>query len=203
MVFPLINFKKIILVLAIVIVLNLFINYGIDTFYKQSRWEDFCGAANYSSETSDTKEKCEVERGKWNEYAVDSRGAVKPILPPESALAPVPPGGEADMLGKGAGWCDREFYCRENYEKVNSVYKRNVFIILVVAGAAVLTAGFFITQSEAVALGLSLGGLISIFIGTVRYWSEMNDYLRFIALGITLAVLIWLGIKKFSAEAKK
>ncbi|MBU2263298.1 hypothetical protein KJ750_01400, partial [Patescibacteria group bacterium] len=56
--------------------------------------------------------------------------------------------------------------------------------------------GFVISQSEAVALGFSFGGILSLIIGTIRYWSGMDDYLRFIILGVALAILIWMGIKK-------
>lgn len=187
MAFPQINFKKIILVLAIVIVLNLFINYGIDTFYKQPKWDDFC-LAGRSDRSLDAKDKCEAAGGKWTgQEGVDWSKTMKPI--------PVP--AEQRDISVPAGWCDPDFNCRAGFEKVDNLYKRNVFIILVALGAAVLAGGFFVTQSEAVSLGLSFGGLVSIFIGTVRYWSAMDDYLRFVILGLTLAVLIWLGIKKF------
>ena len=44
--------------------------------------------------------------------------------------------------------------------------------------------------------GLMLGGLINIVEGVIRYWSQMNEYLRFIILGILLIVLIWISYKK-------
>lgn len=186
MFFPQINFKKIILILAIVIVLNLFINYGIDTFYKQAKWDDFCLPGRYDRPL-DAKDKCEAVGGKWTEQeGVDWNKTMKPIPVPAEQRESVP-----------TGWCDVDFNCRTAFEEVDNLYKRNVFIILVALGTAVLAGGFFVTQSEAVSIGLSLGGLVSIFIGTVRYWSAMDDYLRFVILGLTLGILVWLGIKKF------
>ena len=41
-----------------------------------------------------------------------------------------------------------------------------------------------------------LGGIITLFFGTVRYWARLFDYARFIILGLVLALLIWLGYKK-------
>jgi len=40
------------------------------------------------------------------------------------------------------------------------------------------------------------GGVLTIIYGTIAYWSELADWARFIILGITLAILIWIGYKK-------
>ncbi len=87
--------------------------------------------------------------------------------------------------------------CNDAYQTASDLYKRNVFIVWVVAGSISIVVGFFVGQSEAVSLGLSFGGLVSLIVGAIGYWSAMNDYLRFIILGIALAVLIWIGIKRF------
>ncbi|KKP98523.1 MAG: hypothetical protein US06_C0007G0001, partial [Parcubacteria group bacterium GW2011_GWC2_36_17] len=42
----------------------------------------------------------------------------------------------------------------------------------------------------------TFAGLISFLVGTVGYWSAIQDYLRFVILGIVLAVLIYIGYKK-------
>ena len=56
---------------------------------------------------------------------------------------------------------------------------------------------FFIASFEVVSLGLSLAGILSLIIGSMRYWSAMDDYLRVVILGLALAALIYIGIKKF------
>ena len=95
-----------------------------------------------------------------------------------------------------AGYCDVNFTCQKNFTAAESVYNRNVFVVLVILGVLVLVAGFFITVSSAVSLGLSLGGILALVIGSVRYWSDMNDYLRVAVLAVALIVLIFMGIKK-------
>ena len=74
--------------------------------------------------------------------------------------------------------------------------KAYVSVILVILGVVSLVAGFFISASSAVSLGLSLGGILALIVGSVRYWSDMNDYLRFGVLSVALAILIWVGVKK-------
>ncbi len=185
-----INFKKIILVLGIIIVLNLFFNYGIKTFYNEPKYDNYC-PQELQSKQYNTKEDCENVGGMWQErtnvtYEQDL-----------SMPAPVPvPSKEAI-----ASWCDSQYTCRKDFESVYDLYKRNVFIIWVIVGVVSLILGFSIAASEAVSLGLSFGGLVSLIVGTIGYWSAMNDYLRFIILGIALAILVWIGIKKMRNEA--
>ena len=179
--------KEIILALAIVVVLNLFFNYGVSTFYKSPDYEKFCPVELNQKSYAD-KNSCEAVGGRWFENSESPkyyRGEV-----------PIPIEPQTDQKG----WCDATAKCRESYDSVKSVYNRNVFIILIVAGLVALALGFLVIDVGAVANGFLGGGLLSLIIGTVRYWSDMNDYLRFIILGFALALLIFLGYKKFSSK---
>lgn len=177
-----INFKKLILVLGIIIILNLFFNYGIRTFYDEPEFEVFC-PKELTSKQYLTQSECEEAGGFWTEN--------KAFLSPER---PVP---LVEKPAEPAGWCDATYACRQAYDDANDFYKRNVFIVLITLGIASIVVGFLVASSEAVSLGLSFGGLVSLIIGTIRYWSAMDDYLRFAVLGLSLAVLIWIGVKKF------
>lgn len=161
------NFKKLILVLGIVIIFNLFINYGVATFYDKPEYKDFCDREEFSPKPLPLMEQRDGED--FDSEAYEERQKAQ-----------------------------KE--CNEKYQAVNDLYKRNVFIILITAGIISIVIGFLIVQVEAVSLGLSFGGLISLIIGTIRYWSAMDDYLRFVILGIALIILIWIGIKKFRNE---
>lgn len=176
--------KSATLALAIVIVLNLFFNYGVYTFYKPAVWDDFC-PVELSQKSYNAKEKCEAVGGRWFENNEPK------IYYERSIPIPVEPGSEA-----GKGWCDATAQCREAYDKIRDIYNRNVFVVLVVLGLVSWALGFVAINASAVANGFLGGGLLSLVIGTMRYWSNMDDYLRFIILGIALAILIWLGYKK-------
>ncbi len=185
--------KEIILALAIVVVLNLFINYGVFTFYKQPRHEGFC-APELNQESYADKNACEAVGGRWFENGGDVKYYRGEVVP-----APAVPNGSNDQKG----WCDPTVQCRETYEAARDVYNRNVFVVLVVAGLIALALGFLVFSVPAVANGFLGGGLVSLIVGTVRYWSDMNDYLRFVILGIALAVLVWLGYKKLKTKSEK
>lgn len=170
---------KWILVAGIAIVANLFLNYALDAFYQSPQYETFCPAKQVN-EPITTEKACVAVGGQWNSDPYRYVEAVKPI----PADAP-------------RGYCNENFTCQKGFDDAMKVYNRNVFIVLVVAGTAFLVGSFFAKGVEAVALGFSLAGILSLIIGTVRYWASMDERLRVIVLGIALASLIWVGIKKF------
>ena len=172
-----IHILKWILVVGIVVVLNLFFNFAIKLVYDTPEWETFCPREQVTV-VPDNQTACVEQGGAWTD---DANYAKTPRIPGE----PVP-----------AGWCDVNFTCQKEFETANELYNRNVFIVLIVAGLASLVIGFFLANISSVSLGLSLGGVVSFIIGAARYWSDMDDYLRVIILGLALVVLIWLGVKK-------
>ena len=181
--------QKIALALSIVVVLNLFFNYGTYTFYPPPQYDDFC--TEETRKYYDNKESCEAIGGEWAARDAYYRGDY-----------PVP----ARIIGSEeeppTEYCDTTATCRKQYDEANSLYNRNVFVVLVVLGTISLVLGFFLVAVSAVSAGFLFGGLLSLFIGTTRYWSDMNDYIRFIVLGIVLAILIWLGYRKLQDKEK-
>ena len=128
------------LVLSIVVVLNLFFNFAIDSFYDSPDYNDYCG--NQSEPVVNVprnQEQCVADGGQWTE------NAGKPI--PESVIR---------ENTEPAGWCDIDFTCRKEYEEAQSLYNRNVFVGLVITGLVALVIGLFVSVTgSAVSLGLS------------------------------------------------
>ena len=178
----LITIKKWGLAIAIVIVFNLFVNYGIATFYKGPEYNDFCidkypriapakGPGPYDCDALIADEalqkNCTEQKG-YIAYEYDSNGC------PAKA------------------YCET---CGARFEEVNGKYNANVFIALVAIGVAALIAGILI-KADAVGSGFLFGGVVSIFIGAIRYWGQLHDVARFSILGIVLALLVWIGYRK-------
>ena len=175
---------KWLLILGIVIVLNLFFVYGIKVLYHEPTFENFCPVSQVTK-TPSTEAECTSVGGGWTSNA--------------SYTAPVPMAQKTVpyvISSQPAGYCDLNFTCQKQFMAANSVYNRNVFVVLVILGVLSLIAGFFISSSAAVSLGLSLGGVLALVVGSVRYWSDMNDYLRVGVLAVALVVLVIIGIKK-------
>ncbi len=173
------------LILGIVIVTNLFFAYAINLLYPDPEYKDFCEEKQVRV-IPETKDSCLEVGGQWTDDAFIQKGVPRigevyvPIIETERE-----------------GYCDPDYTCRQAYKDANDLYERNVFVMLAILGTILIIGSFFVATYEAVSLGLSLAGVLSLIIGTVRYWSAMDDYLRVIILGLALAALIYTGIKKF------
>jgi hypothetical protein len=180
---------KWLLIIGIVIVLNLFFVYGIMVFYHAPVFDNFCPVSQVTVAPTGEAE-CVAAGGGWTTYTSPSQPSpAAPVVMPQKTTSPV-------IATEPAGYCDVNFTCQKNFTSAESVYNRNVFVILVILGVISLVAGFFISGSAAVSLGLSLGGVLALVIGSVRYWSDMNDYLRVAVLAVALVILVIIGIKK-------
>ncbi len=172
------------LILAIMVVVNLFFNYAIATFYDRPEYSEFCENKQVV-EVYETQNECLAVGGQWNENLtfkkIDPRGVEIP----------------ASITDTPAGYCNVNFTCSQNFDEARSVYDRNIFVALTILGVALIIGSILVVGIEAVSMGLALGGVLSLLVGTMRYWSNMDDYLRVIVLGFALAGLIWVGIKKF------
>lgn len=173
---------KWLLIIGLVIILNLFFNFAIKLVYEPPLYEAFCPRAQVTIQPTSQTE-CVSKGGAWQD-----NGYVAPQKPTKPDMY-------SDNLIP-AGYCDLNFTCSKNFNAAQSLYNRNVFTALIILGILSLIAGFFLTASSAVSLGLSLGGVLSLVIGSIRYWSDMHDYLRVIILGAALIILIVFGVKK-------
>jgi hypothetical protein len=169
--------KQTILAVAIAIVLALFVGFGINTFYRGVDYDDFCDRP-VPGEQLETQEECEAQGGKWIPH-----------------VGKCPEGQECRE-----GWCEPDFACRQEWEEARGAYNKNVFIIATIAGLIAVFLGGVVLKLESVSSGIMGGGVLSVIYGIIRYWSDAPDILRFIILGVILAVLIWIGYKKLSAK---
>lgn len=179
--------QSIALAVGIIIVLNLFVNFGIRTFYPPLKYENFCeeikAAKAYTDELS-----CAGVGGFWYEPGANPHGSPYPARPV--------------MIGEQyepQGWCDPNYQCNKNFQTSRELYNRNVFVVLVIAGVFALAVGLFIKTATAVSTGFIFGGVVSLIVGTIRYWSDMQEYLRFIILGIALIILVLVGYRRLKS----
>ncbi|MBU0981892.1 hypothetical protein KKC94_04345 [Patescibacteria group bacterium] len=175
------KWKKLALALSIIIVLNVFFNVGIETFYPMPEWNDYCPDQLWEGRY-ETQESCEAVGGQWR---YDQYYSPKPVATPEEV---------------GSYYCDAGYTCGQTYEEVMKVYNRNVFIVLTALGALLVVVSLYLSIPSAVLNGLMYGGVLSILIGVMRYWDSMDDYLRFIVSGVMLLILILVGVKKVKDE---
>ncbi len=171
------------LIIGIVIVLNMFFLYAVKVAYPEPQYDDFCKKEQVVKELN-SKESCVDIGGQWNE--LNSR--VKPVSQIDGEF----------VVFEEDGYCDQQFTCREDYDTAREDYERNVFIAIVIFGVIAVIGGFLAIGKAVVSIALSIGGVLAFIIASVRYWRYASDWLHLSILGIALAVLIYLAIKKFS-----
>lgn len=168
------------IIFGIVIVLNMFFNYAISLVYKEPT-SPYANQAQIVSNYANQAD-CLAVGGQWSEGDANY---------PKGAPVPV---GIGTQVYKGS--CDPYFTKQKDFENAQKIYQRNLFIILSVLGVVSLITGAFMIN-EIVSLGLSWGGVISLIIASMRYWSTADNLIKVIILGVALGALIWLAIKKF------
>jgi hypothetical protein len=85
--------------------------------------------------------------------------------------------------------------CMNNYENARENYNLTIFIIMSILGALMVIGSFFIPNNT-VSFGIMGGGILSILVGVLRNWSNVQDWMRFLLLGIILVALVWIGYNK-------
>src|SRR3989344_1094056 len=153
---------KWILIVSIAIVLNLFFNYVVCLVYETPKYEGFCPVEMYNKAYID-KQMCVAYGGMWTE-------STAPIQ--EKYAKPVPAQPEV------TGYCNPTYTCGNQFNDAEKVYNKNIFILLIVFGILSIILGVYLSSISVVSLGLSFGGILSLIIGSARYWRDMQDWLR-------------------------
>ena len=176
------------LIFGIVIVLNLFFNYSLSVIYKAPQYDNFCKNPQVVEAIS-TKQQCLDVGGQWN----------------QSTISPVPVGAVPvgdKTVPQVSFYCNPDFTCSQNFTTAQTAYDRNVFITLVVLGVIVILLSFVLKNNEVLSSSFAIGGVLSVIIASVRYWSSANDFIKMIILGFALATLLYLAYRKFSIRAQ-
>jgi len=173
------NIKNLIIGAIIAVVLAMFLAYGVNLIYESPKYENYCPQDFRPYIENETKETCESNNGTWIPQNI------------ECIKAPCP-----------QGYCDYYSKCQPSWEKAEESYSKNMFMITLVVGIIIIAVSSLLIEVSSVSGGLMLGSLFFIIYGTGRYWRFMNDWLRFILLGIALAILIYLGYKIANKKKK-
>ena len=193
--------KIVILGIGIAIVLAFVIGFGVDTFYKSPEWEDFCGERTRFRDVY-TKEECENNGGKW-----EPNRDIKPVTVENNQFLCSKGFQNEDgtftlncetkeALDREPGWCDVNYVCNNEFEEAEKPYAKNSFIIIIVLGLIAVIIGSYLKLTS-VSAGIMGGGVLVMIYAAMRFWRNLDEYLRFTILVITLGILIWIGYKKF------
>ena len=174
------NIKNLILGIIIAFVFLFFSVHGSKLAYTEPKYEDFCNYSYYQypekTRIINCTEKPEVVIKTQDCY--NKRGNAIPVYDENGCQKNIT--------------CD---YCQKEYDKADEKYSRGLFLISIIFGVFVIAISALLVSVNSVSSGLMFGSLMFIIYGSARYWRFMNDWLRFIILGIALVVLIYVGYK--------
>ena len=190
-----IDFRRIIVILVIAVLLGILTQVSIDAVYPEPKYDAYCrptvdaqlanmpkpvrqdfACTNYtpSAELSTT---CTPEKGQV-QFKYDTNGCVT------------------------QAYCET---CYKNLEIANEKRGLAVFIVSAILGLIATVIGLYLQPAknpinEWVGSGFLLGGLISIFVGTVRYFGNMGRFMKPIIILLELILVIWLAYKKLGKK---
>lgn len=168
------SFVKISIIIAIVIVMNLFFNYAVSLVYKEPVMDSFVKPTQVI-EAIVSKDKCISLGGQWSEN----------VYPKEKGVTQI------------EGYCNENYTNQLNYDSARKIYEKKVFITLIILGIISLISAGFISISI-LSVSFAWGGVLSLIIASMRYWSQADNWAKVILLAVALCILIWLAIKKFN-----
>ena len=154
------DFKDGALGLAIAIMTIFVVISGIGAFYSNPEYSDFCPSVyNFHTEV-----ECVDNGGTWsiNEYGPTSKLVNGVEVPFES------------------GDCKNDPTCSEEYSAARKVYSRNIFIITLILGLIFVSLGMYFFKIKAIGSGILGGGVITLFYSGMSYWSQGEDWVRFL-----------------------
>lgn len=100
----------------------------------------------------------------------------------------------------------QEEACREELDNARESYNLVVFIVSAVAGVIAIIAALNIPVNDNIGItistGILLGGLLTLFVGTIRGWSGIDEVIRPLVLLAELLLVIYLAYKTLGEKSK-
>lgn len=175
------DYKKFAMVLGIMILLPLFLGLFVDAVYEEPKYEDYCNESQYlymeKPMPSPPTVNCSYDYYSTPEAQSCSYDRGLPRFKYNASGCQV------------YDFCD---YCNKNYQDAQELYNRNLFFLLAPLGFIAVIIGIYFLI-DYMGAGLMLGGLITIFYATMRYFSDMSKLMRALIILAELILIIWIG----------
>ena len=90
---------------------------------------------------------------------------------------------------------------QDDYRKQQKVFERHLFFTAVPVGLLAIIVGSLLAI-QAVGAGLIFGGIFTLIDGYCWYWTELEDWMRFLSLLVAFIVLVYMGYKRLHEKEK-
>jgi len=185
--------KKIAVIIVIAILYGFFSFSIVDMVIERPDYEDFCGAESRSIRIVRESEDCPsfIEPTEADFEDCEKRK------------------GDIQYISDSYG-CHESFECstcralHEEAEKEHSFYG---FIITSILGVLAIIVGLYVKSKtdivEGIFSGFLIGGIVSIFIGTISYFEYMDRFVKPFVLLAEIAIIIFIAVKTAMKQKKK
>jgi len=93
---------------------------------------------------------------------------------------------------------DKERDAREKrWREKEKIFQKHLFLVAVPIGITTIILGA-VSPIQAIGTGLMFGGIFTLVDGYCWYWSELQDWMRFLSLLAAFVVLIFIGYRKLA-----
>ncbi len=185
-----IDLRRVAIIFVIAILYAIFVNALIGAFYTAPRYEDYCKSRfypekpypatverkdcpKYKEPTQEELDTCAEQKG-YPDYRYDAYGC--------------------PVEYKGCNFCQRDF------DNANQKYNFMYFIFSSILAVVGIGIGLLLppnkSLNEWIATGFMLGGLVTLFFGTFRYYEYLGRYVKPVVILAELLIVIFLSYKK-------
>ena len=85
----------------------------------------------------------------------------------------------------------------KTWRQKEKIFQQHLFFAAVPIGIGAIIVGA-IASIQAIGTGLMFGGIFTLVDGYICYWSELQDWMRFLSLLAAFVVLIFIGYRKLA-----
>ncbi len=182
--------KKIGVIAIIAILFSLFSFSIVDVIVERPNYEDFCGIEKRPLEPIRDSSDCPSFKGPTTEQrraCNENKGIIEYSY---------------DEFGCPVSFeCNK---CRGEFEAASKQHRLVGFIITSIMGIIAVIVGLYVKSEEEIVewifSGILIGGLISIFIGTMFYFSDMGRFVKPFILLAEMDLIIWVAVKTKKKE---
>ena len=89
----------------------------------------------------------------------------------------------------------------KKYKAARKSFERHLFFVATPIGIAAIIMGSIVAV-QAIGAGLIFGGIFTLVDGYCWYWSELQDWMRFLSLLAAFIVLVFIGYTKLNEKNK-
>lgn len=184
-----IDLRRVAIVFVIAVLYAIFVNAFIAAVYPSPKYEDFCRQRFYPEKPYPAAGKIECPK-----YKEPTRQELNDCADNK---------GSPDYL-YDANSCPIEYkgcnFCQKNFDAENQKYNLYFFIFSSILALIAIGVGLLLptknSLNEWIATGFLLGGLITLFFGTFRYYEYLGRFVKPAVILAELLIVIYLSYKK-------